>query len=511
MNEDLKYKRIVQAIQETPWAILPGTLAVILDLIAFRASGGKLTDDEIQARVGSRTARRDAHQQGAVAVLPLYGVIVPRADLFSEMSGATSMQRFQQDFRAALNDPDVGSIVIDVDSPGGSTAMVPEMAREIRAARGRKPITAVANTLCASAAYYIAAQADEIVATPSSMLGSIGVFHVHQDISQMQEKLGVKTTLTSAGEFKTEGNPFEPLTDEAKAAIQALVDETYGMFVQDVAKGRGRSVADVRKGFGRGRVVTASQAVKEGMADRVDTLDGAIVAAARGSSGMRAGGFGSRTLQVQLMDGEAVVPLRALLNGAYEPEPYRQEADETVECPECECMNEPDARYCDQCGTKLEGRDDVEAEPADDPSAAAAAELLAGPIKYVKTDVVDTTWDGPAEEAKIPNDAGEKTLRKMYAWVDDDADPDTKAAYAMPHHRVVDGEPEAAVVSACRNGLARLEGSRIPESDYDGVKAHLQHHIDDFNASQKSSKASAPDVARLLSRPAVREAFRPRA
>ncbi|MCC7371633.1 MAG: S49 family peptidase, partial [Chloroflexi bacterium] len=142
----------------------------------------------------------------------------------------------------------------------------------------------------ASAAYWIASSADEIVVTPSGEVGSIGVFTAHEDISAALEAEGVTVTLISAGKYKTEGNPFEPLSEEARGAIQARVDDYYSMFVRAVARGRGVKPADVRGGFGQGRVVGADEAVRLGMADRVGTMAQTVerLAGRRGGAGSRA-------------------------------------------------------------------------------------------------------------------------------------------------------------------------------------------------------------------------------
>jgi signal peptide peptidase SppA len=169
-------------------------------------------------------------------------------------------------------DESVGAIVIDIDSPGGSVFGTPELADEILKARGAKPIIAVANSNADSAAYWIASAADEIVGTPSSMVGSIGVWTMHVDFSKMDERVGMKVTYVSAGKYKVEGNEYEPLGEEAQAALQARVDEYYGMFVAAVAKGRGVTASAVRNGYGEGRVVTAKQALALGMIDRIGTL-----------------------------------------------------------------------------------------------------------------------------------------------------------------------------------------------------------------------------------------------
>jgi signal peptide peptidase SppA len=110
-------------------------------------------------------------------------------------------------------------------------------------------------------------------------------------------------------------------------------------------------------------------------------------------------------------------------------------------------------------------------------------------IPYSDTAVTDGAWDGPGNEAKLSNDAGAATYRKMYAWVDPNANADTKAAYKFPHHFVSDGTPGAASVSGVRAGLARAaqSGTNIPDADRSAVKSHLQKHLDKFNASNKSS------------------------
>jgi signal peptide peptidase SppA len=279
-----RYPNVAKAVFETPWAIIPSRLAAIVEVVTMRIEGHRFSEDEIAERIGSGPASRASQRQGAVAVIPIYGVIMPRADFFSQISGGTSLVKLASQLQQSVDDPQVGSILLDIDSPGGSVALVAETAALIRAANAKKPVTAVANTMAASAAYHLASQAGEIVASPSALLGSIGVFNAHEDFSGMEEKLGIKTTIVRAGKYKAEGNEHEPLTAEAQAAMQSLVDAFYDGFVADVAKGRGVSVADVRNGFGEGRVVTAKDAVRLGMADRVATFDATLAQMARGGS-----------------------------------------------------------------------------------------------------------------------------------------------------------------------------------------------------------------------------------
>jgi signal peptide peptidase SppA len=223
-------------------------------------------------------ARAAPSAPSGVAVLNLSGIIRPGSSLLDLLFGGGSggLAGFRSDFRSAVGNDEIKGIVLNIDSPGGSTDLVPETAAEVRDARGSKPIVAIANTMAASAAYWIGAQADEFIVTPSGEAGSIGVFAMHEDYSAMDETMGVRTTLISAGKYKTEANPFEPLSDEAKAAIQGSVDEFYSMFVNDVAKGRDVKASDVRNGFGEGRVLTARAAVDAGMADRVATFEDTV-------------------------------------------------------------------------------------------------------------------------------------------------------------------------------------------------------------------------------------------
>ena len=314
--QTLRYVHILQSIYGQPVAILPEKAVVIVRFLTLKAMGRDVPDAEVQEVVAA-TDRPRQRSSGAIGVIPVYGTIAKRMDMMMESSGGTSTDRVAADLRAMLADPQVGSIILDIDSPGGSVSGVAELADEIRAAREQKPIVAVANTFAASAAYWIASAASEIVVAPSGQVGSIGVFTIHEDISKMLEAEGVNPTIISAGKFKTEGNPFAPLDPEAEKAIQEQVDAYYAMFIGAVAKGRGVSIADVRGGFGQGRMVMARDAVKLGMADRVDTIEGTIMRLAKGGgrpAGARAESF---TVDASTLSDEALASIRADWEAAY--------------------------------------------------------------------------------------------------------------------------------------------------------------------------------------------------
>lgn len=272
----MQYSYVLQAFIETPWAILPDRLAILEEIVIRHVSGEKLDAEEVQARIHG--ARRPADRRvSSVAVLPLFGTIFPRANMMTDISGATSAERFGSQFQELVDDPEIGAILLDVDSPGGQVGGIEELSAQIYDARGKKPIIAVANHLMASAAYWIGTAADEIVVTPSGEVGSIGVFSVHKDMSKALENDGIHVTLISKGKYKVEGNPYQPLAEEAKTAIETRVGEYYDAFVNSVARNRGVKPAAVKNGFGEGRVVGANQAVELGMADRIGTLNQTII------------------------------------------------------------------------------------------------------------------------------------------------------------------------------------------------------------------------------------------
>ncbi len=250
--------------------------------VVMRWSAGTVVPPEamtqIQADREARQARRQAtaaQSTGSIAVLPLYGVITQRGNMVDDVSGpgSTSTQQFAAALRTLLADDSVSQILIDIDSPGGSVYGVAELADEIQSARAQKPVVAIANSLAASAAYWIGCAASEFYVTPGGEVGSIGVWQAHQDFSKALEEAGVKTTLISAGKYKVEGNPYSALDEEAQAFMQSRVDDYYAAFTKAVAKGRGVPISQVREGMGLGRVLGADAAVQQSMVDGVATFD----------------------------------------------------------------------------------------------------------------------------------------------------------------------------------------------------------------------------------------------
>ncbi len=269
----------------TPWAMMPDRLQAIASVLA-RWSAGESPDDGVKFQINSdrvlRTTRKQfaAERSGTgIAVLPLYGVITQRGNMIDNISGpgCTSTEQFSNALRQLVTDDSVGQILIDIDSPGGSVYGVAELADEIFQARSQKPIVAIANSLAASAAYWIGASASEFYVTPGGEVGSIGVWQAHQDFSKAMDEAGIKTTLIAAGPYKVEGNPYSPLDPEAQAFMQSRVDDYYLAFTKAVAKGRNVALADVLSGMGQGRVLGAQTAKQQSMVDGIASFDQILV------------------------------------------------------------------------------------------------------------------------------------------------------------------------------------------------------------------------------------------
>jgi len=303
-----RLRRVVQAALTTPWALMPERLEALAEVIAYQIEFGKLSRDEIRAAAGPQRPVA-APTTGGVAVLPLFGIIGHRMNQVQDISGpgGTSTEKFALWFRQAMEDDAVSAVILDIDSPGGAVSGVPELAKTVFDARGTKPILAVANSLAASAAYWIGTAADELVVTPSGDVGSVGVFAIHTETSRADDAEGVTHTLIRAGRFKAEANSLEPLGDEARMHMQERVDEAHRAFVKALARQRDVTVDQVREQFGEGRVFGAERVVRMGMADRVATLEETIGRVMTRRSGPRSG---VRVAQASL--GMAAVALPSL-------------------------------------------------------------------------------------------------------------------------------------------------------------------------------------------------------
>jgi signal peptide peptidase SppA len=276
------------------WSVRPGALRALTEQLKITVQGGGLSPEALEAmrKLTPKAATEVGPSGGGkVAIIPLAGIITPRGGLMSMLMGGSywGLMGFREELREAANDEEVATIVLAVDSPGGLVDLVPETAAEVAEVAAQKKVVAVATTEICSAAYWITSQASEIIASPSSKVGSVGVFLCHQELSRMAEEEGVTITTFRFGQFKAEGNIYEQLTDAAKEHLQGIVDTVGGMFINDVAAGRGVSAADVEANYGEGRAFYAAAAVEMGLADGVGTLEQVVADLTGGSGGSRSG------------------------------------------------------------------------------------------------------------------------------------------------------------------------------------------------------------------------------
>ncbi len=252
-------------------ALMPGKLS---EIIAARQEV-QASDIEIEAAI-NRRATKFKDVKGQVVVVPLGGYISHKPTIWSALGFESSSETFANWIQDLVNNPDVGAIVIDVDSPGGTVLGLQAATDKIYNLRGQKPIIAVVNDLMASAAYFIGSAADEIVADPDAMTGSIGTILIHLDYSKYLELNGIKPTIIKQGQFKAEANPYEPLTEDAKNHLQQLTSEYYETFVAAVARNRKTTAAKVKSEFGQGMVFSSGRAKEIGMIDRIATMEQVI-------------------------------------------------------------------------------------------------------------------------------------------------------------------------------------------------------------------------------------------
>lgn len=222
------------------------------------------------ASVDGRSAPPVEHSvENGVAVIGISGPISHRGGY-----GWTSAEAIGREIDAAASDPSVTAILLAIDSPGGSVYGIDQLGAKILAARDSKPIVGVATPEAASAAYWLGAQCSELCIEQGGQVGSIGVFASHVDVSKALADDGIKVTLVKAGKNKAERAPIAPLSEDARAYMQQQIDAYYSDFVGAVARGRGVSPSyAASEAFGQGRMVEAREAVRVGLADRVESLD----------------------------------------------------------------------------------------------------------------------------------------------------------------------------------------------------------------------------------------------
>lgn len=254
----------------TPLLIAPAKLDVIVSVLAPRLG----LQAPPPAQLAIPPPPSPAASSGDIAVIPVYGTLVKRTLGLDALSGLTSYASLAQQLDAAVADPKVGAILLEIDSGGGEASGVFELGRQIRAASAIKPVWAIANDSAFSAAYALGASAQRLYLTETGGAGSIGVIALHVDQSAKDAADGLRYTSVTAGARKDDFSPHAPLSPEAHASLQAEVDRLYGVFTDHVAAMRGLDPQAVRDT--EAALFFGSQAVDAGLADGVQTLDATL-------------------------------------------------------------------------------------------------------------------------------------------------------------------------------------------------------------------------------------------
>lgn len=247
-----------------PWAIQPDKLLEIQSIYAAHLAGEKIDIDALEARLGRPLQNtQTVVLRGDTALIPVTGPVFRYANLFTQISGASSLSVLSTDFSAAAQNPAVRQIVLVIDSPGGQANGIAEFAQMVRSAG--KPVIAYIDNVAASAAYWIASAADQIVMAKTAMVGSIGAV-----ISIDPRKNDGSVEIVSG---QSPNKRVDVTTDAGRAQIQTLVDGLAQVFIEDVSSYRNVPVATVLEKFGAGGMKLAAEAVDLGMADRIGTLE----------------------------------------------------------------------------------------------------------------------------------------------------------------------------------------------------------------------------------------------
>jgi signal peptide peptidase SppA len=227
-----------------------------------------------QVEAAARPATNARTAEVTIGLVDINGTLMKRGTSLSRSSSLINLRRV---VRNSARDPEIDAILLRIDSPGGTVAGTQELAEEVVKARQSKPVFAFVEDLAASAAYWIASQADRVYAnTPTSLVGSIGTFVGLYDYSAYAAKEGIKAVVIKAGELKGAGFPGTEITEEQKAYWQEIVDGTQAEFTAAVAAGRGVKAERVAREWATGRVYMAGDAGAMGMIDGVKSFDAVI-------------------------------------------------------------------------------------------------------------------------------------------------------------------------------------------------------------------------------------------
>ncbi|MEN6302931.1 MAG: S49 family peptidase [Armatimonadia bacterium] len=246
-------------------------------LVALKTASGLdikayMDDDE-----EDEAAPRLLTKQGNVGVVSIRGPLVPSAPWYARYTGITGYDEIRSALIAAANDPDIGAVLLDINSGGGAVAGVTDVADLVGMIDAKvKPVHTYSDGMIASAALWVGASARDLQIGKVTEAGSIGVLTVLKSMSRYYKEMGIDAEVLRSAEFKAMGHPLDPITDKAKAEIMDQLMQMDAMFNEHMADARGTTVELATEKFGKGRVFIGQRAVEVGLADAVSTFDAVI-------------------------------------------------------------------------------------------------------------------------------------------------------------------------------------------------------------------------------------------
>jgi signal peptide peptidase SppA len=258
------------------WAILPEELSKLEAAYAkYAETEIKVEEPEAFLDLGTSTGlSRNIQIIDNIGVLKIEGVITPKSDIFTEIFGGAALDVLTNDFKTLLENDDIDTIILDIDSPGGSIAGVATFADMIFRARDEKTIIAHSSSVMASGAMWIAAAAERVLISDNTVAtGSIGVLTTHLDFEIFNIQQGIIPTEVVAGKQKRVASQLKPLTSEGRAMLQQRVDHLMDVFVGEVARFKNITTQLVSVNMADGKVFIGDQAVKAGLVDDIISFD----------------------------------------------------------------------------------------------------------------------------------------------------------------------------------------------------------------------------------------------
>lgn len=255
------YSHIARKLYNTPWCILPSNHASIVQQFESFIKNGAMPMN-MPDMPDDMPEEDDMEVTGNIALIKVEGIIGKHLSLMETDCGGCDCDCIADQLEEAANDENITSIVMYFNSPGGTVTGVKELGDLIAEVNTKKKCYAYTDTLCASAAYWVASQCESVIVAPSAEIGSVGVYCLLTDNSRQLEDEGIKINAISAGKYKLSGAPFRPLTDEERSMFQADIDKTYMTFKSAVTSKR-----NISDDFLQGQCFSGDDAVTNGLAD----------------------------------------------------------------------------------------------------------------------------------------------------------------------------------------------------------------------------------------------------